>query len=87
MRTDGPDGLALGAVDGVPLQNPHRPIEDARRWARGAREKLEAVGARRAIVVGLGLGYHVAALLDEHAANGLPGTAGWTAGPCAPITA
>ncbi len=62
--THGADGCILASVAGVPLQNPHGPVEEARRWARASVEKLELAGARRAIVVGLGLGYHVEALLE-----------------------
>lgn len=59
------DGLVLGFVRGVPLQNPRRPLEEAARWARSSIEKLHAVKARRAIVVGLGLGYHIEALAEH----------------------
>lgn len=58
-------GHAVAYVTGVPLQNPQHPLEEARRWARDAVEKLEAVSARRAVVVGLALGYHVEALLER----------------------
>jgi len=61
------DGMPLLSVNGVALQHPADPCGDGTRWARGAVERLTAHGARRAIVVGLGLGYHVEALAQRFA--------------------
>jgi len=59
------DGSPLLTVEGVALHNASDPRADGVRWARGAAERLAATGARRAIVVGLGLGYHVEALAER----------------------
>jgi len=65
LLSHAPGGEALLAVDGIAMHHPRDPSGDGVRWARGAIEKLEASGASRAIVVGLGLGYHVEALADR----------------------
>ena len=60
-----PAGAPLLRVGEVPLQHQTDPLQDAARWARRAAERLAAVGATRAVVVGLGLGYHVEALAER----------------------
>lgn len=55
-------GAPLLTVAGIPLHHRGDPVGDGVRWARGAAERLASVGATRAVVVGLGLGYHVEAL-------------------------
>jgi len=55
-------GAPTLAVGGIPLHHPRDPQADGVRWARGAAERLATAGAARAVVVGLGLGYHVEAL-------------------------
>ena len=67
VLSQAPGGEPLLAVDGLAMQHPRDPHGDGVRWARGAVEKLEASGAERAIVVGLGLGYHVEALAERFA--------------------
>lgn len=59
------DGSPLLTVEGVALHNASDPRADGVRWARAAAERLATTGARRAIVVGLGLGYHVEALAER----------------------
>lgn len=61
------DGSPLLTVDGIALHHAGDPRADGVRWARAAAERLASVGARRAIVVGLGLGYHVEALAERFA--------------------
>jgi len=56
------DGSPLLTIDGIALQHAGDPRADGVRWARAAAERLASTGATRAIVVGLGLGYHVEAL-------------------------
>ncbi|MBM4267819.1 MAG: glycosyltransferase [Deltaproteobacteria bacterium] len=58
-------GDPLLAVHGQALHNTVDPRADGARWARTALDRLEAADAERAIVVGLGLGYHVEALADR----------------------
>jgi spore maturation protein CgeB len=60
-----PQGDPCLTVDGVPLCNAADPRADGVRWARAAMARLEAAGARRACVVGLGLAYHVEALAER----------------------
>ena len=60
-------GAPLLTVAGVPLQHRGDPAQDGVRWARGAADRLAAAGATRAVVVGLGLGYHVEALAARFA--------------------
>ena len=67
VLSQAPDGEPLLAVAGIALQHPRDPRGDGVRWARAAVEKIEASGAARAIVVGLGLGYHVDALAERFA--------------------
>jgi spore maturation protein CgeB len=67
VLSQAPGGDPLLAIDGLAMQHPRDPRGDGVRWARGAVEKLEASGAERAIVVGLGLGYHVEALAERFA--------------------
>jgi spore maturation protein CgeB len=55
-------GAPLLTIAGVPLQHCTDPMQDGARWARRAAERLAGAGATRAVVVGLGLGYHVEAL-------------------------
>ena len=62
-----PDGQPLLSVDGIALHHAGDPCGDGVRWARGATERLGASGAARAVVVGLGLGYHVEALAERFA--------------------
>ncbi len=59
------DGDPVLRVAGVPLQHVLKPRLDGARWASAASERLATVGARRAIVVGLGLAYHVEALAER----------------------
>jgi spore maturation protein CgeB len=61
------DGSALLTVDGVALHHAGEPRGEGVRWARSAVDRLGASGATRAIVVGLGLGYHVEALAERFA--------------------
>lgn len=58
-------GLPTLAIAGVPLQHLVDPIAEAKRWARGMLERLEAVAATRVVIVGCGLGYHVEALAER----------------------
>ena len=67
VLSQAPGGEPLLAVGGIALQHPRDPRGDGVRWARAAVEKLETSGAARAIVVGLGLGYHVEALAERFA--------------------
>lgn len=60
-------GEPLLAVAGTALHHAGDPVADGVRWARAALERLEASDAARAIVVGLGLGYHVEALAERFA--------------------
>lgn len=60
-----PAGMPLLSVGGVALQHQADPQQDAARWARRAAERLAAAGATRAVVVGLGLGYHLEALAER----------------------
>ena len=60
-------GAPLLTVAGVPLQHRGDPAQDGVRWARGAADRLAAAAATRAVVVGLGLGYHVEALAARFA--------------------
>ncbi|MBY0280518.1 glycosyltransferase [Candidatus Binatia bacterium] len=62
-----PGGEPLLSVGGITLQHPRDPHGDGVRWARAAVERLEASGAARALIVGLGLGYHVEALAERFA--------------------
>jgi spore maturation protein CgeB len=52
-------------VAGVPQHHPRDPRGDAVRFARAATGRLQTAGARRAVVVGLGLGYHLEALAER----------------------
>lgn len=61
------DGDPVLRVAGVPLQHLAKPRLDGARWASAASERLAAAGVRRAIVVGLGLAYHVEALAERFA--------------------
>ena len=67
VLSQAPGGEPLLVVDGIAMQHLRDPRGDGVRWARAAVEKLEASGAGRAIVVGLGLGYHVEALAERFA--------------------
>ncbi len=60
-------GAPLLAVGGIPLHHRGDPAADGVRWARGAAERLAAAGATRAVVVGMGLGYHLEALAARFA--------------------
>lgn len=57
-----PDGTPRLVVAGLPLEHASDPKSAAARWARNAAERLEAIRADRAVVVGLGLGFHLEAL-------------------------
>lgn len=51
-------------ADGVLLHNARDPRRDGARWATSQRDRLEPLGPRAtAVVLGLGLGWHVEALL------------------------
>lgn len=67
VLSEAPGGEPLLSVDGVALQHPRDPRGDGVRWARAALERLESSGATRAMIVGLGLGYHVEALAERFA--------------------
>ena len=67
MLTRTPAGMPLLSVGGVALHHQADPLQDAARWARRAAERLAAAGATRAVVVGLGLGYHLEALAERFA--------------------
>lgn len=67
VLSQAPGGEPLLAVGGIALQHPRDPRGDGARWARAAVDKLTTSGAARAIVVGLGLGYHVEALAERFA--------------------
>jgi spore maturation protein CgeB len=54
-------------VHDVPLQHLANPVAEATRWARSIVERLETVAATRVVIVGLGLGYHVEALMERFA--------------------
>lgn len=60
-----PAGDPLLTADGIALHHEGDPRADGVRWARAAADRLGASGATRAIVVGLGLGYHVEALAER----------------------
>jgi len=60
-------GAPTLAIGGIPLHHPRDPQADGVRWARGAAERLSTAGAARAVIVGLGLGYHVEALAARFA--------------------
>jgi spore maturation protein CgeB len=69
VLSQAPGGEPLLAIDGLALQHARDPHGDGVRWSRAAVERLEASGAARAIVVGLGLGYHVEALAERFAGD------------------
>lgn len=59
-----PTGDPTLTADGVLLHNARDPRRDGVRWATSQRERLEPLGPRAtAVVLGLGLGWHVEALL------------------------
>lgn len=62
-----PKGQPTLVLAGVPLQHLADPVAEAERWARGMVERLDAVAATRAVIVGCGLGYHVEALAARFA--------------------
>ncbi|MFN8542699.1 MAG: glycosyltransferase [Candidatus Binatia bacterium] len=51
-------------ADGLYLHNRVDPAHEARRWASAQRERLDAEPGATAVVLGLGLGYHVEALAE-----------------------
>lgn len=59
LTTDGKPRLV---VAGLPLDHAENPEAAAVRWARRAVDRLTMARAERAVVVGLGLGYHLEAL-------------------------
>ncbi len=60
-------GDPLLTIAGIAMQHATDPHADAARWARAVAERLGAANASRAIVVGLGLGYHLEALAARFA--------------------
>jgi spore maturation protein CgeB len=65
----GPDGEPHLLVRGAPLDHASDAKGAALRWAASAEERLRACQARRAVVVGLGLGYHLEALASRTSAE------------------
>jgi spore maturation protein CgeB len=65
----GPDGEPHLVVDGIAFDHAGDAKAGALRWAASAEERILAGQARRAVVVGLGLGYHVEALASRTSAD------------------
>lgn len=65
----GPDGEPHLVVGGVALDHAGDAKAGGARWAASAEERLAACQAKRAVVVGLGLGYHIEALASRTAAE------------------
>lgn len=58
-------GEPILIVRGVALENRFDPRAGARAWANEQTERLERFGAQTAVVVGMGLGYHIEGLLKQ----------------------
>src|SRR5207244_3797047 len=66
-----PAGDPTLTADGVLLHSRHDPRREAARWAEAQRERLGERADATAVVLGLGLGYHLEAIAGRAALRGL----------------